>query len=284
MRKSIDINYNCNNDCIFCFNNHDKAKSFDFAKAKEDLALAAKAKIQYVDFYGGEPLLYKDKLLELIKYAHELGLISSVATNITLLDKNTIDTFNKYGLKQIRTSLLGNNEDTHDLITRRKGSFAETINNLKDLKKYYQGEVIVNVVVTKINYKKLKQIVDLIEGIDQDKKFIIKLSNLVYNGDENLYKKLALKYHLFQPILKEMINYLQENNREFYIEKFPICMAREFAQRFVKEEDLHKETIIWHNYCDKCEFKNNGCVGLNVNYNKYIETSPKEILILNKNV
>ncbi len=72
MHYSLDLNYNCNNDCLFCFNKYDKNKSFDIKQVKKEIDWASKNQFDILDFYGGEPLLYKDDLLEILKYAHAI--------------------------------------------------------------------------------------------------------------------------------------------------------------------------------------------------------------------
>ena len=147
--------------------------------------------------------------------------------------------------------------------------------------KYFKGEIVINIVVTKLNFKYLIQIIKLIEKLDAEKKIAIKLSNLIYNGDEKIYQKLAGEYCKIQPYLVNIIKYLLYKKRGYYIEKFPYCIAREISDQFVKEMELDKEIIIWDELCENCQYKNKGCVGFNINYIKYIQKNKHEAKILN---
>jgi sulfatase maturation enzyme AslB (radical SAM superfamily) len=281
MRYSVDLNYNCNNNCLFCFNLYDKSRSYKVADIKKQIAKVKKQGVTNLDFYGGEPLLYKKDLLAVLSYAKKLGLQSSLATNATLINKKLVEQFNELGVVSIRTTLHGPNKFIHDLTTKRKGSFAQTLAGIKDFLRYFKGEIIVNFVVTKLNIRHLPQMVELINKLDPHNKVIIKFSNLIYNGQANIYQKLALKFYLVQPVLFQLFKDLVNQKRAFLIEKFPYCVFRPFAKSYVKEEDLDKEIIAWQPECLNCQYKDNGCVGFNTNYLNYIQKDKAEITILN---
>ncbi len=281
MKYIIDLNYNCNNDCVFCFNLYDKTKIFNLINVKKEIDKAKRNKIKCLDFYGGEPFLYKQDLIKALAYANKLGFKSSIATNSTLLDEYLVKQLNKYSVQSVRTTLHGHNKILHDLITQRTGSFHQTLRGLNLLIKYFKGEIVINIVVTKLNFKYLMLIIKLIEKLDTKKKIAIKLSNLVYNGDEKNYQKLAGEYCRIQPYLINIIKYLLDKKRGCYLEKFPYCIAKKSSDKFVKEAELDKEIIIWDELCEDCQYKNKGCVGFNINYVRYIRKIKNEAKILN---
>jgi MoaA/NifB/PqqE/SkfB family radical SAM enzyme len=281
MHYSIDLNYNCNNKCLFCFNLFDKSKKYKIERAKKEIDKAKLDNFNYLDFYGGEPLLYKQDLIAVLKYANEKKLKSGIATNATLLDAELVKEFNCLGVINCRTTLHGHTKFLHELVTQRKNSYCQTINGIKLLLKHFKGEIIINIVITKLNYKYLDQIVNFIMRLDTNKKAAIKLSNLIFNGNLTVYRKLAMPLTILQPILYKVVKNLEKEDMKFFIEKFPKCILISYADRFIKEEDLDKE-LVWSEPCNYCLHKKDNCVGFTKNYFNYIRKEPNEVEILNK--
>jgi len=277
---TIDLNYNCNNDCQFCFNLYDKTKPFSVEQAKESIVAAKEQGVSSLDFYGGEPLLYKEDLVALLTYAHQLGLVSNLATNSTLLDADLITQFNNLGVRSIRTTLHGSNASMHDFITRRPGSFEQTITALQLLAANYQGIIIVNIVVTQLNYKFLQDIVNLINQLDPEGRIVLKFSHLFFNGQAEVYQRLGVGLSQVQPYLAQVVSDLAKQNKKFYLEKYPYCLALPFRNNFLAEADWDQKNIIWTTTCNACEFKNQGCLGFNVNYGKCIANPETEVKLL----
>jgi len=80
------LTYRCNARCSFCDIYQRSTKNAETAKVKNHLKQLADMDVRYIDFTGGEPLLHPD-LPELLKYAGELGLHTSVTTNCILYPK-----------------------------------------------------------------------------------------------------------------------------------------------------------------------------------------------------
>lgn len=93
--KNLKLNYHmleaCNYGCKFCFAEFGKIRQLkpsEMYKVVEKTAQSGCFKA--INFAGGEPFLVKE-LPELIKYAKELGLETSVITNGSRLDKDMLD-------------------------------------------------------------------------------------------------------------------------------------------------------------------------------------------------
>lgn len=89
----------CNMDCKFCFSEWRKnKKQIDTEKAKHVLDVLKECGLKAINLTGGEPLL-RDDIIELCKYAKQLGLMTIISTNGILLPKreevlNYIDAIN----------------------------------------------------------------------------------------------------------------------------------------------------------------------------------------------
>lgn len=95
-------------------------------------------------FTGGEPLLVRELLLELIPYACEAGLHCTCATNATLITSEIRDLFCRFDVR-VAVSLYGPNEQVHDRITQVVGSFGATVANVLNLR---MRNVLVGVAMT----------------------------------------------------------------------------------------------------------------------------------------
>ncbi len=205
---------------------------------------------------------------------------SGIATNATFLDDKIVKIFNELGVVNCRTSMHGHNKVLHDMVTQRKGSFEKTSRGINSLINYFNGEIIINIVITKLNYKYLPDIVLHICKLDPGKKAAIKFSNLIYNHNNDVYRKIGLSLSATQPVVYKVIKNIVKD-RKFYIEKYPYCFLKPFSKNFIIEKDLGREIIFWHNDCAVCKFKNKSCVGLNINYVNYIQPDIGEIKKLN---
>ena len=133
---SLELTRRCNLQCIHCY-----AESGEKPNA-EDLGLedwrqpvrdAAELGCRRVMFTGGEPLLVKDLLCELIEYASDTGMHITVATNATLITDEMSKVFYRFGVR-VAVSLYGPNAEVHDWVTRVPGSFEATANNVVKLR------------------------------------------------------------------------------------------------------------------------------------------------------
>jgi radical S-adenosyl methionine domain-containing protein 2 len=82
----------CNMTCRFCFAKYRTkwSECLSVGDAKKIIEQAAGLGIEKINFAGGEPLLYP-YLTDLIFHTSELGLLTSVVTNGSLLTKNWIN-------------------------------------------------------------------------------------------------------------------------------------------------------------------------------------------------
>jgi len=113
----------------------------------------------YLSFTGGEPLLRKD-IIELIEFASKLGLVTSLSTNGTLINKEVADKLIHSGLNRLAISLDGMNARTHDFL-RGRGTFKKVISNIEHLTKNNKDLKIG--IQTILWDKNLDEVIDLIK-------------------------------------------------------------------------------------------------------------------------
>ncbi|MCK5177284.1 MAG: radical SAM protein, partial [Candidatus Aenigmarchaeota archaeon] len=245
----------CNNDCLFCgeYGSQPKKdesltnlkKKIDSLKIKEE---------ECVILAGGEPTLNKDIFI-LINHIKKYTLNIHISTNgRKLKNMSFLKKLTDSGISEFCVDLYAPFSKRHEDITRKKNSFSETIKGLENLKKS-DCKITIKIVITKLNYKYLHQIVKYINEKFSNKTKII-FSNLSLNEnaiiDEqlteaepmgvNIDKKshfaagdgvlnllrnkkiISVKGSLVAPYLDDSINYCIKEKIPFQIDMFPICI------------------------------------------------------------
>ncbi|MDN7026235.1 radical SAM protein [Methanoculleus sp. FWC-SCC1] len=122
----------CNLRCIHCYAKAGKEVD-EPLKNDEIFRILSEAKdfgISEVHLEGGEPLLRND-LKEICLYAKKIGLVTTVCTNGTLLDRNLLDFFKRVQLDGLFFTVFSLDNKIHDGITQIRGSHEKTIRALK---------------------------------------------------------------------------------------------------------------------------------------------------------
>ena len=130
---SISTTLVCNETCEHCWVSAGPERSDDLttAEVEDVLRQASDLGAEHVKFTGGEPLSRSD-LLDLVAYAHALGLRVSIETNGLLLDRRFLERVSRRGSSpHLYVSLDGATPATHDRFRMRPGAFDRTIANLK---------------------------------------------------------------------------------------------------------------------------------------------------------
>ena len=82
--------WRCNIDCHYCFQYNNDLDGMDLDKAKSAVDWLKTLGCRVIPLMGGEPLLRKDFVLEIIRYGAENGFFMYLPTNGYLLDKTFI--------------------------------------------------------------------------------------------------------------------------------------------------------------------------------------------------
>lgn len=142
----INPTMNCNFKCWYCYENHIKSSKMSediinkVYKLIDNVTSKEKTKNLYLSWFGGEPLLYFDKvMIPILKYANRktieknIGFESDITTNGYLINQKMIDNFIKYNITHNQITLDGH-RDLHNTVrnvNEKRGSYDEIINNVK---------------------------------------------------------------------------------------------------------------------------------------------------------
>ncbi|MBD3310526.1 radical SAM protein [Candidatus Woesearchaeota archaeon] len=90
--------WKCNIDCHYCFDFDNKREGMDLDTAKASIDWLKSKGCRVVAIMGGEPLLRKKFILEVIRYGSNRGMFVYLPTNGYLLDKEFIEKAGEAGL------------------------------------------------------------------------------------------------------------------------------------------------------------------------------------------
>lgn len=140
--------YQCNLRCWYCVQDHKNSwltdDMIDRIKKLVTQKLAnPEIKIFHISWFGGEPLMAYDKLLEFTKFAQKLTsengqtFVCSITTNATLLNPERIDELHKAGVTHYQITIDGE-KDTHDSIKvlANKSAFEIALSNIAYLARH----------------------------------------------------------------------------------------------------------------------------------------------------
>lgn len=132
----LDVVFRCQFRCEYCgiASYSSDGEEISFEEVKRIIDQLVILGIPRVHFSGGEPLLRND-LEEMIFYSYKKGLLTVLETNGWSLSFERVVKLKKNHLSCICISLNGADKETHDNISRMKGSFSRVIKSIKFCKR-----------------------------------------------------------------------------------------------------------------------------------------------------
>jgi len=193
----------CNLRCVHCYagaTQEPHKGEFTTAEGFEVLDQLKEFGCPAVLISGGEPLCRPD-VLELIAYAREIGLPTTLSTNGTLITDWMAQRLAKLDLRYVGISLDGS-ESLHDKLRGVKGAFDDAMTGIRRCKN--QGlKVGARFTVHGLNHHQLDDVIDLcIEtGIDR-----LCVYHLAYAGRGDNMRKVDLTSEQTRDIVDHLID------------------------------------------------------------------------------
>ena len=129
-----EITNTCNYHCSYCMFSSE-AKKYENELTTEEVKKAIKDlkgnNFTYIKFTGGEPFVRKD-MVEILKYASELGFDMDISTNASLLTSEIVKELKAINFPMILVSLAGYDKNLPEYV-RVKNTFEPTIRGIKIL-------------------------------------------------------------------------------------------------------------------------------------------------------
>lgn len=166
--KHIEINLGkaCNNKCMFCNTIITNPSEYQFTpedKVKQELQHWSDQGYNSVGFLGGEITLYPN-IIGIVSFANSIGYehIYIVSNGRQYADKNFIAQLIEAGVTRFLVSIHGTDKELVTRISQVPVAFEQQIQGIRNLVCFsdqIQQPISVNIVINKLNYTKLVQII-----------------------------------------------------------------------------------------------------------------------------
>ncbi len=241
----VEITTRCNEACVHCYNfwrgGQFREQVINFPQKtlrKEQLSHIIAELIQErvfsVTFTGGEPFLYRSTVIEGIRQGQEGGLDCSLNSNLTTMSPAMADRLKEVGLSSVLTSLHSFDEETHDAITQRKGSFARTIRGIKVCQEAGLS-VASNMVVTRMNQDQVFETGAFVKGLGVRSFSATKATPCL--GGTN-FSEIGISREAFKQMLEDLLRLEKDEGIDVdVLMSYPLCALgdgnhfRKFAKR-----------------------------------------------------
>jgi radical SAM protein with 4Fe4S-binding SPASM domain len=200
-----NVTSNCNLNCSHCFAdanfNNDSKDDLSTTDAKKVIRILALNDVVTLNFCGGEPLMRKD-IFELIRYAHERKISTSISTNATLLTQEVCEQLYDSGIRSITISLDGISSTSHDRLRNIKGAFDRTVKGIKIASKFGKfDEIIIATTLTDFNYKEIPELYDYARELGATRYYV---GRLLPSGRGKSYIEHDLNPEIKKDTLKKL--------------------------------------------------------------------------------
>lgn len=132
-RVHIDISSHCNENCVHCYiPSKNKCSMMSEEVFDRVLEQCMSMNVLNITLSGGEPML-NPLLKSFLLKCREANFSINILSNLTCLSDELLEVIISNPLISIQTSLYAIQEEIHDSITRKKGSFQKTIQAIRKL-------------------------------------------------------------------------------------------------------------------------------------------------------
>ena len=174
----IEITRNCNYKCIHCSAQkfeQESLKELSIGEIQSIIDSSIKMGLNKIGFTGGEPLLVKDNLFELIKYSkYNYDLPIHIHSNGSLMNKENTLKLKKYDVLTT-ISIFSLQKNINDFITGTNGSLNKSLKGIKNAIKYHL-DLHIFIVPLKQNIIHIKDLIIKLNQLGANKFRILSLS------------------------------------------------------------------------------------------------------------
>lgn len=220
----ISVCFSCNNRCTICMLSDLKEKlpGIGFENFKKVVTeIANRRRYENLILSGAEVTTFDD-LDRYIRFAASLGWFKKIQIQTNgrkLKDRHYLKHLIDQGINEFFVSIHGL-EQVHDSITRRPGSFKETLEGLQNLEDF-DVNVITNTVLTKNN---LHEISDLFSILFRKKTHEIHMWNY-FPMERKDTKDLVVSMNEFLQLLARLLPIAKQAAKPLVMKSFPECLS-----------------------------------------------------------
>ena len=222
---------------------------------------------------GSEVTLRKD-LPQLAERARKSGFehVRIQTHGMRLASRDYLRTLVDAGVDEYFVSLTADTSELHDRITEVPGSFDKTIRGLETLDSFAGLRVMTNTVVTRLSYRSLVGVVNLLEHLRN----LIEMDFWCYwPMEEDGDAELLVSHFEVRPHLRAAVRRARELGRFVEVKNYPECLLGAEADSLCNDQpELRIDPRFWdefnRNGFHQCTFRDvcgsKQCLGLNAAY------------------
>jgi radical SAM protein with 4Fe4S-binding SPASM domain len=206
LRVDLALTFRCQNNCIHCYaGGPHETKELTTEQWKTVIDKLHEIGVFILTFTGGEPTL-RDDLPELLQYTKDKGMVPGLVTNgRRLKDRDYVDMLGNVGLDFVQVTLESHRANVHDLMTKAKGSWKETVAGIKNAVSAVPTRIYVttNTTLSKYNVADFLETVQFIKDLGVA---AFGCNSLIYSGRAN---QISDEFVLPVETLKELLPEVQ---------------------------------------------------------------------------
>jgi MoaA/NifB/PqqE/SkfB family radical SAM enzyme len=273
MRKIFIVtDYSCNNACISCAKKLEEKGRLELEQLINEIDLIKPSKEDFIEVSGGEPTLREDlfKLYEHIKSNYDTNLII-LSNGRRFKDKNFSKKIKDSGVDRVMTTFYSPHEQVHDEITMKKGSFADSVDGLRNLEEMGLP-ISVKTIILEQNYKDLSDFVSF--SYDTFPSAWVSIHGLILRGHASDNRnQITPRYKNIKPYVEEALDEAIKRDKNLGVFIIPSCIIDPSYWQYlsVNWKKMSKEMVyispehIIHgnldialpNYCSDCLINEN---------------------------
>lgn len=171
----VFLTYRCTSSCGCCNiwkrNSENKSNEMGIQEWMVVIDRLHNSGVRGIEIFGGDALLRKDIIFDLIDYCRLKGIETFLPTNSNLIDEDTARRLVEGGLTAFYFSLDGTKE-VHDAIRGLKGSYDRVVKAVAEVAKFrkngFRPEIVINTTVSRLNYKLIPEFLEKITFLPID--------------------------------------------------------------------------------------------------------------------
>ncbi len=150
---------NCNLNCPYCYSRGNRIPGMTMGVARDAVDWLESVGCKVLAYMGGEPLVRKEFIIDLTRYATDKDFFVYLPTNGILLDKEFIDEIGKAGVSTINLAVdaLGYREGTPKYFNRIKEQFEYLVERQKE----YGYITFFNINITHSNVEDARRLTEI---------------------------------------------------------------------------------------------------------------------------
>ncbi len=233
----IEVSAMCTNCCQHCYNFWRQGGDGQTTSANLSLEQVSRIMDQIIGhrvfhlvLTGGEPLLNKKALFEILRRATENNITTSVNSTLVTLTKEDALKFKELGVSMVLTSLLGPTAEIHDQIVQRNTAFERTVKGIRVLQEA-KVPVSANMVVSRKNQHLIRETGNLARSL--------RLKS--FNSTRAGCPGNCFNFSEFSLNLQEFRLYLEKLHTFGDTEKMPVDVLSSYPLCGIKEVDRYQK-------------------------------------------